>query len=220
MSAKVHPGLAREPMKYENGVSKVYSERQPEYYETFLRRYRPLEGPLLDLGAGYGLLLEHARSKGLEVYGVEIDPFRAKICTDKGLNVIVHDLGKPLTMFQDNFFGVVYLGQVIEHMPYRDHDMVLSEAMRVLKPGGQLQITSPGRYNESEWAPDHCGLLTLSELVSKLEKIGFVEIETKKVNYLQPNKQIPEPLLRYIWETYQPDILSASASAMCRKPRA
>jgi len=38
-----------------------------------------------------------------------------------------------------------------------------------------------------------------------------------RFNHPQEVPEIPPELLRYIWKTYQPDLLSKSATAMCRK---
>jgi SAM-dependent methyltransferase len=196
----------------------VYATRKPEFYTPYLDRFVNISSPILDVGAGHGLFLELARSKGIDGYGVDNDPNEVEVCVKKGLNVIQHDLINPMDMYADNFFEGVHFGQVIEHITKPAQLMAISEIYRVLKPGKTLLITSPSRFNEEEWGYQHISLLTISELVSMLRNAGFIDIDTKSINYCMPNKQIPERLLTYIWETYQPDILSQSASAVCKKP--
>jgi predicted SAM-dependent methyltransferase len=49
-----------------------------------------------------------------------------------------------LTRFADNSFDLVYASHVVEHFDYRDElHRTLSEWMRVLKPGGAVQISVP-----------------------------------------------------------------------------
>lgn len=205
---------------YQGASSDVYENRPPEFYEPYLKRFRNLQSPILDMGAGYGLFLQYAQSKGFEGVGLEVDPFRIEECTKRGVKACLHDLAEPMAMFEDNYFGGIYFGQVIEHLTYPVQKIALREAFRVLKPGHELIVTSPGKFEQSEWSPDHCGLLTIHELRVMLAEVGFVEINTKIGNYLRPDAQIPKQLLEYIWQTYQPDILSSTASAVCRKPLA
>jgi SAM-dependent methyltransferase len=53
---------------------------------------------------------------------------------------IVHDLGQSLPL-EDGCANVVILSEAIEHVP--DPELVLSEAARVLAPGGELFLSAP-----------------------------------------------------------------------------
>ena len=49
-----------------------------------------------------------------------------------------------LSRFADNSFDVIYASHVVEHLDYRDElHRTLSEWLRVLKPGGAIQISVP-----------------------------------------------------------------------------
>lgn len=197
-------------------AASVYENRLPSYYEPYLRRFRPLSPPLLELGSGFGLLLELATSMSIECYGLEFDANRVTLCKAKGLNVQQRDLGEAFP-FENNTFGAIYCGQVIEHMNPIAQKVMLREAFRVLRPGGQFQLCSPCRHNESaRLQKGHDYLLTPSELNAMLGQAGFAEIDLS-INFPQNIPEIPPEELKRIWKLYQPDLLSATANAMCRK---
>lgn len=53
---------------------------------------------------------------------------------------VLHDLGTPLP-FPDASADVVLLSEVLEHVP--DPELLLSEAARILRPGGELFVSAP-----------------------------------------------------------------------------
>ena len=194
----------------------VYLAREPNFYAPYLDRFERIEPPLLELGAGHGLLLTLAAERGIEACGVEILPERIEICQAKGLEVWEHDLGEPLP-FADASFGMIYCGQVIEHMVPDAQRVMLREAFRVLRPGGQFQVRSPCRHHEpSRLQPGHDHLLTPSELEVMLREAGFNDIRMD-LNYPQEVPEIPKKVLADIWRRYHPDLLSESASALSIK---
>lgn len=194
----------------------IYANRKPEWYAPYLDRLRDARPPLLELGAGHGLLLELARSRGIPACGVELFPDRVAICRAKGLDVTQHDLREPLS-FPDSAFGMVYSGQVIEHVPPDGQRMMLREAFRVLRPGGKFLINSPNRNHEaSRLQRDHDYLLTIAELVVLLRAAGFSNIDLSP-NFPQSVPEIPTAELKKIWGQYMPDLIAETASALCTK---
>ena len=75
-------------------------------------------------------------------------------CRARGLDVRRHDLAQPLP-FPDITFGMVYSGQVIEHVPEPVKLTLFREALRVLRPGGQFQVRSPCRHYDLARQPGH-----------------------------------------------------------------
>jgi len=195
--------------------NEVYQQRKKEWYTPYLERFKPLSSPFLELGAGHGLLLELAVSRGLDVRGVEYESSRVELCQSKGLNVIQHDLAHPLP-YADGTFANIYCGQVIEHVPPAVQRMLVSEAYRVLQVGGQFQICSPCRHvDEARKQPGHDYLLTPRELRQLLEAAGFREV--RSLDHPQKVPDLPPEVVMDIWRRYRPDLLSESASAMCIK---
>lgn len=168
------------------------------------------------MGSGYGHVMLLAAQRGIKAYGVEYNQSRVNMCLERGLNVTQHDLCEPLP-FIDNFFGMIYCGQVIEHIPPHGQEIMIREAYRVLRPGGIFQIRSPNRNNEqSRKSKGHDYLLNIAELRSLLDRAGFVNINTS-INYPLDIPEIPKPLVKLIWMLFKPDQIAATASAICVK---
>jgi 2-polyprenyl-3-methyl-5-hydroxy-6-metoxy-1,4-benzoquinol methylase len=107
-------------------------ERLPQSFDS---------GRLLDVGCATGEMLAVANDWGFDVYGVEISPKGKELCTERfGANKI---LGKPLERddFPADFFSVVTLCDVIEHIP--DPVDFLATVYHILEPGGVLIVITP-----------------------------------------------------------------------------
>ena len=118
-----------------------------------LARFAPLDAntKLLEIGSGFGTNLAiWLREFGVDGYGVEpTSPgFDAGLVASKilfsanGLDPerILETSGESLP-FPDATFDVVYSANVLEHTA--DPGKVLSEAVRILKPGGILHMEMP-----------------------------------------------------------------------------
>ncbi len=82
----------------------------------------------LDIGPGWG----GHRLEGFETLDIE-----------KRDNVDhVADAGEPLP-FDDDTFDIVHASHILEHIPWQEADEVLKEWVRILKPGGVLEIWVP-----------------------------------------------------------------------------
>jgi len=108
-------------------------------------RALPLGGSLLDLGCGDGGFLLEAQNRCDEALGVEGSTEAAERATRQGLRVVQADLTELPLPFPDKRFDSVTCLDVIEHVP--DPRTLLSEAARLLRPGGTLIVTTPNiRY--------------------------------------------------------------------------
>jgi 2-polyprenyl-3-methyl-5-hydroxy-6-metoxy-1,4-benzoquinol methylase len=194
----------------------LYRNRQNAYYTPYLEKFGAISGPLLDMGCGHGHLLDLAKqTKNIEVHGVDGSKNRVKICKDKGLNVIFHNLCDKLP-YEGNYFQAIYCGQVLEHIPKHGQINVVKEAFRLLKINGIFQIRSPNRNNEASRKPGHEYLLTMSELKTLLLDAGFRNLDFS-INYPQKIPEMPDYITKLIWKLFKPDILAASASAIAYK---
>ena len=97
---------------------------------------------LLDVGCAYGYVLEMGKILGYESSGVEVSP-AAEFAQSRGLPVFKGQLHEA--KFQDEYFDLVTMIDVIEHLP--DPVAFLNDVFRILKPGGQLLILTPNVDN-------------------------------------------------------------------------
>jgi SAM-dependent methyltransferase len=140
---------------------------------------------VLDLGCGAGAFAAALAGAGAEATGADVAEAaleRARAAVP-GARFERVDPDGPLP-FADNSFGVVWAGEVIEHVA--DTAAWLSEARRVLVPRGRLLLSTPyhGRVKslaialarfESHYDPvgEHLRFYTRRSLRGVLEDLGF-----------------------------------------------
>lgn len=116
---------------------------------------------ILDIGSGFGSFVLAAKRSGLDAVGVDIASFevefarrrlRAEMPDEAPEDVYLHGSGFELP-FKPESFDILTLWNVLEHVSnYRG---LLSEAVRVLRPGGYLYIVCPNYASFREEAHYH-----------------------------------------------------------------
>ena len=96
-------------------------------------------GRLLDIGCSNGSFVSAAQDLGWEAYGIELEKDSFEIAKRHGLKVYNKDLFQQ--GFPDNYFSIITLWQVIEHLS--DPIIMLNEINRILKPNGLLVVSTP-----------------------------------------------------------------------------
>jgi SAM-dependent methyltransferase len=117
---------------------------------------------LLEVGSGFGIFLAVLRRDyGVESYGIEpsaggFDSSRAlahEILESYGLDpsIVTDAKGEDLP-YPDGSFDLIFSSTVLEHT--EDPELVLDEAIRVLRPGGRMQFVFPnyGAFFEGHYA--------------------------------------------------------------------
>ena len=161
----------------------------PPHLVEFVRGLPEVERAL-DLGAGDGRLSAELRARELvlaDVSKVAIERSRQRL-PDAGKAVVKPD--EPLP-FEDSSFALVLCAETLEHV--RDVQLLLSEARRVLEPGGTLAVTTPahGRLTglavlargfERLFDPlsPHLRFFTARSLHRLLEEMGFEVRELRR----------------------------------------
>lgn len=97
-------------------------------------------GSALDLGCGDGRLAVELRARDLTLADV------SRVALDRAARRVPAAVAAELTPdeplpFADSSFDLVLCAETLEHV--RDVQLLLSEARRVLRPGGRLALTTP-----------------------------------------------------------------------------
>jgi len=97
---------------------------------------------VLDLGCRDGALTG-AYLSGNRVVGVDVDRVALARANERGIETVWADLDQPLP-FENDLFDTVVIAEVLEHL--RFPEIVLTEAKRVLVPGGAIVGSVPNSY--------------------------------------------------------------------------
>jgi 2-polyprenyl-3-methyl-5-hydroxy-6-metoxy-1,4-benzoquinol methylase len=163
-----------------------------------IERHVSTRGKLLDVGCGIGTFLRLAKDKGWETYGVDPSESGAAFAREQhGLNVFCGDLFEA--NFPDQYFDVITLYHVLEHIPHPNP--LLKELRRILKPKtGCLVIEVPNgggiqsRLQKENWPyvhpRDHLYYFSCKTLPKFLRKHGFNQIRIGKPRRVNPNKGV------------------------------
>jgi ubiquinone/menaquinone biosynthesis C-methylase UbiE len=146
----------------------------PEHLRAFVRELGHADHAL-DLGCGDGRLtvdLDADRVTAADVSSVALDRARGRLDPDRsGIAQIAVDAPLP---FEDGEFDLVLCAETLEHV--RDVQLLLSEARRVLRPGGTLAVTTPATLPLMR-PPDplspHLRFFTRRSLARLLDELGF-----------------------------------------------
>ena len=107
-----------------------------------IRRYVPLEGKrILDVGCGIGAYVTKFRDFSPDVFGVDVDEEKIRAAARTLPHVLPAEA--EALPFSDESFDVILLHEVIEHV--RDDRVTIREAVRCLRPGGQVIVFAPNR---------------------------------------------------------------------------
>ena len=143
---------------------------------------------VVDLGCGSGRALLWNADWHATTVGIDISPFFAEEAR-AGVDLLLGDLRK--LPFADGTFTRAYSLDVLEHLSPEAVRGMLTEASRVLAPGGALFVYSHVRKN----APIALGLRWINGLARQLERIGWLDMRQerlRKSDHLNPLRDVPE----------------------------
>lgn len=98
---------------------------------------------ILDLGCGDGQLSARIAAAGATVTGLDASPQMAAAARSRGL--IVHEASAESMPFGDHAFDAVFSNAALHWV--RNHEAMLAEVRRVLKPGGRFVAEMGGIGN-------------------------------------------------------------------------
>ena len=139
------------------------------------------DGSLLDIGCSSGLYLSRMAVYGWNVHGIELNKNASEHAKNKlGLKNIFNGSLEDYKGF-DNFFDVVHMGMVLEHL--HDPDKCLRLVYNLLKKNGQLIVSVPdisgfearvyGKYAYMLHVPQHLCHFTPETVRKLMTNAGF-----------------------------------------------
>ncbi len=108
-------------------------------YLNYVSRHTAEVGSMLDIGCNAGQLMEVFKEQGWDTTGIDLNPSMASYAQARGLNVKCGTIVQ--CDFPDAAFDLVTVAHTLEHVPALDD--VISDALRILKPGGLLFAAVP-----------------------------------------------------------------------------
>jgi ubiquinone/menaquinone biosynthesis C-methylase UbiE len=175
--------LSRHYSKAKFGIAKIKSAVILNRL-NFLKNILEVSSRVLDLGCGDGQLLMdlHKKYPNLELWGLDMNFNEAtyKTLRENNVNVIVGRLEE--VELSDNYFDLVVMNQLIEHL-WQPKE-ALTKIFRALKPKGLVSIetVNPDGYDRNlfkknfwggYYMPRHLNLFSRQHLKRFLENTGF-----------------------------------------------
>lgn len=112
-----------------------------------IEKHKPSKGRILDIGCSTGILLQQAKERGWDPYGVELSEQAHSYATQTLKLPHIHNIDFLKADFENYFFDAIVLTDVIEHLP--DPRKYIAKMKQLLHPDGCIYITTP---NVRSWA--------------------------------------------------------------------
>lgn len=140
--------IDKNSIEHYNDISKHRYELHP-HVKNFVKFEKYKNKKVLEIGFGAGTDLCEFVRNGADVSGIDISDKSITLCNDR---LIVENFNADIKLydglnipFKNNTFDAVYSWGVLHHNP--NIDDLLSEAHRVLKPGGNLILMLYNKYS-------------------------------------------------------------------------
>jgi len=152
----------------------VDAERSRICYDLILnliteRVDKQRSGRILDIGCGDGSFSTRFKEY-CKVFGIDISQNAVDLAKKAGISAYKADISCQELPFDNEYFDIVYMGDVIEHL--LDPDFAVCEVARVLRSNGVLVLSTP---NLASWLNRLLlvvGLQPLSSEVSTMKNFG------------------------------------------------
>jgi SAM-dependent methyltransferase len=146
-----------------------------------LTRDVDLGADMLEIGPGPGAATDWLRHKVARLTAIEVDESAAALLADRfaGTDVVIVTGSAAELTYPDGSFDSVGCFTMLHHVPtIAMQNKILSEAFRVLRPGGALigSDSLPSTDLHDFHAGDTYNPIEPATLLSRLQTLGFAEI--------------------------------------------
>lgn len=163
-----------------------------------VERFRSVIGPVADLGCGRGEFLAALASAGIPGVGCDANPLMVEHARSKGLDVQRADLLSWLAARPDGSLGGITAFQVVEHLPPEALFRLVDLAAAKLSTGGVLllETVNPESVFAMKWFwmdLTHVRPVPGPSLAHLLEAAGFRDVVVDFRSPVPEDDRIPEP---------------------------
>lgn len=206
-----------------------YSNSRPEML-TFI----PLSAKkVLEIGCGQGNFLVQLAKEGVETWGVEQNKNSARIASKKLFKVFEGSLDEKMENLPDNYFDVIVLNDVLEHLLYPWEDLKLLKA-KLVNEGVVISSIPNVRYVKNlthllfnkNWEYKDSGILdsthfrffTKKSIISLFNKNGYTVQKIKGINATKSFLYFPIAIIVNIFLLFtQTDIFYMQFATITKK---
>lgn len=125
------------------------------HQERFVKHFAGVQGKILEIGSGRGIMLELLRNAGHRAYGLDLSKQAVEACRLRGLEAVAGDALEHLRGLPAGSLGAIFCAHLIEHLQPSDAIELIAESYRVLAPGGRIMFVTPNakdlRTTERFW---------------------------------------------------------------------
>lgn len=175
------------------GYEKQFGIFDERIAEIIAKRYLK-KGLVLDIGCGYGNLLQAFHKLGYQTIGIDNDIDAERVCKEKGIEFHRRDLDNDKLPFRDKLIDNITCIHLVEHL--KDALGFLEDCFRVLKKDGRIVIVCPDcKFFSGYWdPPTHFTPITRIRMEGMLTLTGFKLIESRA--FKKPD------WLKWIWRYF------------------
>lgn len=184
-----------------------------EVYLPFVEQLKEVHNACtaLDLGCGRGEWLELLQRHGVDARGVDLDEGMLRACRERELNVEQRDAIETLQSLPDSTLSVVSGFHIVEHIDFDQLQQLVTQSLRVLRPGGLLILESPNAENLAVGShnffldPTHIRPMPHMLLAFVTEYAGFVRSKLLRLQEAPELHADARPSLKQVLSGVSPD---------------
>ena len=196
-----------------NGALKHKAENQLQSFLADCQIERPQGKCILEIGFKNGLFLDQCRRAGMIPTGLEINPdfYRSVGKNYPELDLVLYDgMDVPLP---DETFDYIVSFQVLEHV--ESAEKIISECVRLLKPGGMMYHICPNYHSFYE---GHYKIFWLPFFNKSMGR-RYLRLLRRYTPYYESLKLITPGYMKNILLKYSPQLetLSLGRNEFCKK---